>query len=74
MKALWWAAKGDWSAAHEIVAEEDDARCAWVHAHLHRQEGDLANARYWYLRADRPIVDVSLETERNQIIGALLEG
>jgi hypothetical protein len=46
--ALWWAARGDWNAAHEIVMKHDDADCAWVHAHLHRVEGDVSNARYWY--------------------------
>jgi hypothetical protein len=47
---LWWAAKDDWDAAHNIVMAHEDADCAWVHAHLHRVEGDLDNARYWYRR------------------------
>jgi hypothetical protein len=49
--ALWWAAKGDWDAAHRIVQDESDASAAWVHAYLHRVEGDLGNAGYWYRKA-----------------------
>jgi hypothetical protein len=47
LAALWWAAKGDWDAAHKIVQGESDANSAWVHAYLHRVEGDLSNAGYW---------------------------
>jgi len=46
LAALWHAGRGAWDAAHEIVQDEGDANCAWVHAHLHRQEGDLGNAAY----------------------------
>jgi hypothetical protein len=46
--ALWWAGKDDWKKAHQIVMAESSRECAWVHAHLHRREGDLENARYWY--------------------------
>ena len=52
--ALWWAAKGDWDRAHKIVQDESDADAAWVHAYLHRVEGDLGNADYWYQRARQP--------------------
>ena len=44
LAALWWAAKGDWDAAHKIVMNEDSKDAAWVHAYLHRVEGDLSNA------------------------------
>jgi len=70
--ALWWAAKGDWTAAHEIVMAHEDADCAWVHAHLHRAEGDLANARYWYSQAGKPVATTALDAERAAIVAALL--
>ncbi len=52
--ALWHGLRGDWQTAHEIVQAQDDRDSAWVHAWLHRVEGDLANADYWYHRAGRP--------------------
>ena len=52
--ALWWAGKDDWNKAHQIVANGEGSDCAWVHAHLHRVEGDLDNACYWYRQARRP--------------------
>jgi hypothetical protein len=51
--ALWWAGKDDWNKAHQIVANGEGSDCAWVHAHLHRVEGDLDNACYWYRQARR---------------------
>jgi hypothetical protein len=72
LQALWWAAKDDWNAAHEIVMKHDDADCAWVHAHLHRVEGDLPNARYWYRQAGKPVATTALDAEREAIIAALL--
>ena len=51
--ALWWDARGDWKRAHEIAQDVSDADGAWVHAYLHRKEGDLGNAAYWYRRAGR---------------------
>ena len=72
LQALWWAAKDDWNAAHEIVMKHDDADCAWVHAHLHRVEGDASNARYWYRQAGKPVAAGALDDEREAIIAALL--
>ena len=64
LEALWWLGKGDWKRAHECVqAHEGDRDCDSVHAHLHRQEGDLSNAGYWYRRAGRPVFKGSLEEE-----------
>jgi hypothetical protein len=74
LQALWWAAKDDWNAAHNIVMAHEDADCAWVHAHLHRVEGDLDNARYWYRRAGKRTTSDALEVERDAIIAALLQG
>src|SRR5262249_12049462 len=53
--ALWWAAKDQWDKAHGIVMDEANKDCAWVHAYLHRVEGDLSNARYWYRQAGRAV-------------------
>ncbi len=74
LQALWWAAKGDWDRAHKIVQDEDSADAAWVHAYLHRVEGDLPNARYWYRLATRPEASGTLEAEWNSIGAALLAG
>jgi hypothetical protein len=74
LAALWWAANSNWDAAHKIVQEEDDANSAWVHAYLHRVEGDLGNAGYWYRRAGQPVPTSSLQTEWDQIVAALISG
>jgi hypothetical protein len=72
LRALWHAAKGDWNRAHEIVQDEEGADAAWVHAYLHRVEGDLSNAGYWYRRAGRPATKDSLELEWTAIAEGLL--
>lgn len=72
LTALWHDAKGDWQRAHEIVQEEEGAEAAWVHAYLHRKEGDLSNAGYWYRRAGRPVSKASLEDEWETIVSAFL--
>ena len=74
LAALWWAAKGEWDAAHKIVQDESDANAAWVHAYLHRVEGDLSNAGYWYRQAGQPAAKDSLESEWERIVSALEEG
>jgi hypothetical protein len=71
--ALWWAAKGDWEKAHGIVMGEAGRDAAWVHAYLHRVEGDLDNARYWYRQAQRPAATAPLEAEWRAIATALTE-
>jgi hypothetical protein len=71
LKALWWAAKGDWSKAHTIVQDEDSGDAAWVHAYLHRVEGDLGNAGYWYRRAGKPAASDSLDAEWERIVSEL---
>jgi hypothetical protein len=72
LAALWWAGKGDWNKAHEIVQGESGADAAWVHAYLHRVEGDLGNAGYWYRQAGKPVATNPLETEWDEIVSALL--
>jgi len=73
LAGLWWAAKDKWDKAHKLVMDEDSAECAWVHAYLHRLEGDLDNARYWYRRAHRPLATGDLADERDAIAAALLQ-
>lgn len=75
LQALWHDARGDWEKAH-VCAQEDGGRAgAWVHAYLHRKEGDRGNAGYWYVRAGRPMPaeDAALETEWTGIVTALLK-
>jgi hypothetical protein len=72
LAALWWAAKDDWDRAHGLVMDEGGEECAWVHAYLHRVEGDLENARYWYARAGKPAARGQLQVEWDAIVGALL--
>jgi hypothetical protein len=72
LQALWWLAKDDWTKAHDIVMAHDDTDCAWVHAHLHRVEGDLDNARYWYRTADKRPATGALAAERDAIIATLI--
>ena len=74
LEALWHVRKGDWNRAHSIVQEhEGDNACAVVHAHLHRIEGDLANAGYWYRRAGRKAADSALEEEWKSLAAHFLQ-
>jgi hypothetical protein len=72
LAGLWWAAKGQWDNAHKIVQEESGADAAWVHAYLHRVEGDLGNAGYWYRQAGQPVAKDPLEDEWDRIVSAML--
>jgi hypothetical protein len=72
LQALWWDAKGDWKKAHECAQAQDDEFGAWVHAYLHRKEGDLSNAGHWYRQADKKRPDGSLDAEWTAIAKALL--
>jgi hypothetical protein len=73
LAALWWAGKDDWDKAHKLVMGEDGADCAWVHAYLHRFEGDSDNAGYWYRRARRKPAEGDLDAEWACIAAAFLE-
>ena len=74
LRALWFEAKGDWHRAHALAQVEDgDGHAgAWVHAYLHRKEGDESNAAYWYARAGRPVATGNLEAEWRAILTELL--
>ena len=74
LAGLWWAAKGNWDQAHRIVQDDGSRDAAWVHAYLHRVEGDLGNAGYWYRQAGRPAATDSVESEWQRIVSALIEG
>jgi len=73
LRALWHDARGDWDAAHKVAQDVDDNDGAWVHAYLHRKEGDIGNARYWYRRAGRPEATDSLDAEWRRIVVELLQ-
>ncbi|HEY2932731.1 MAG TPA: hypothetical protein VGK99_13390 [Acidobacteriota bacterium] len=73
LQALWQEAKGDWDAAHNTAQDVAGADGAWVHAYLHRKEGDIGNARYWYARARKPEFQEDLIKEWEHIVTALLE-
>ncbi|MEC8137891.1 MAG: hypothetical protein VX624_15360 [Pseudomonadota bacterium] len=72
LQALWHAAKGDWETAHKVAQGDKSESGAWVHAYLHRVEGDLSNAGYWYRKVGRPQASNSLQEEWREIATALL--
>jgi hypothetical protein len=67
LKALWYEAKGKWEQAHQFIQDIETSEAAWIHAYLHRKEGDIANAEYWYRRAGKKRPDVSLQQEWEDI-------
>lgn len=73
MLALWYDAKGEWDKAHNIVQNLSSKAASWIHAYLHRKEGDIANAKYWYMRAEKEIPDLTIELteEWDNIVSAL---
>jgi hypothetical protein len=73
LKALWLDGKGRWDEAHQIVQDIQDANGAWVHAYLHRKEGDQSNAGYWYGMAGKKMPDGSLEREWEEMVMEFLE-
>jgi hypothetical protein len=73
LAGLWWDAKGDWTRAHECAQQVEDPAGAWVHAYLHRKEGDQSNAAYWYHRAGKPISREPLEVEWEEMLKHLLK-
>ncbi len=72
LQALWHDAHGDWERAHALVNDATDADSAWVHAYLHRKEGDQSNASYWYQHAQRPVFSGRFDQEWREIVTTLL--
>jgi hypothetical protein len=72
LRALWHDARGDWESAHGVAQAVEDESGAWVHAYLHRKEGDADNAAYWYRRARQPVATDALTVEWERIVSALL--
>lgn len=68
LKSLWYDAKGDWEKAHDLVDQLTGLDAAWVHAYLHRKEGDIWNADYWYARAKKTRPAYSLEEEWERLV------
>jgi hypothetical protein len=68
----WWDAKGDWKRAHESAQQDEGPEGSWVHAYLHRKEGDQGNAAYWYSRAGKPVCREPLDAEWLGIVRDLL--
>jgi hypothetical protein len=73
LTALWHDARGEWDAAHRVAQDLDDGTGAWIHAYLHRKEGDLDNAAYWYRRAGRPVASDALEAEWERLARAYVD-
>ena len=72
LQALWYDARGDWEKAHTLIQDVEDKDAAWIHAYLHRKEGDNGNADYWYRRAGKNRPPLSLENEWEQIVTTLI--
>lgn len=73
LKALWWERKNYWDTAHEMVQHLPGKDAAWVHAYLHRKEGDIDNAEYWYKKAGKPFSDLDLNNEFRDMVSAFLK-
>ena len=74
LRALWHDARGDWETAHHVAQDIHSEAGSWIHAYLHRKEGDAANAAYWYRRAGKPVASGPLDAEWRAIVAALLTG
>ena len=69
--ALWYDAKGNWEKAHQVIQDVEDKKASAIHAYLHRKEGDIGNADYWYSRAGRKRKDISLEKEWEELVNEM---
>jgi hypothetical protein len=72
LRALWFDGKGNWEQSHKIIQDIEDKHASWIHAYLHRKEGDISNADYWYSKAARKRPSVSLDEEWMQLTGAFI--
>ena len=73
LQGLWYAAKGGWDKAHRTVQDDSSRESAWVHAHLHKQEGDHSNAGYWYAKSPKNTSGLTPEAEWEEIARTLLK-
>lgn len=71
--ALWHDGKNDWETSHNVAQDIHTNDGSWIHAYLHRKEGDLGNAAYWYSRAGKKMPGISLQKEWEQIVTELLK-
>ncbi|MFT4832127.1 MAG: hypothetical protein ACI815_001779 [Psychroserpens sp.] len=72
LKSMWWDVKGNWEASHNIAQEISSHDGSWIHAYLHRKEGDRFNAEYWYRAANKPYPKISLEEEQKVLVAHFL--
>jgi len=72
LQSLWWDAKGDWNKAHDLCQQAASADGDWIHAYLHRKEGDTGNASYWYRRAGKPTCKQESEAEWTELVKTLI--
>lgn len=72
LKALWYDAKDQWKTAHSLIDDMENKKACWVHAYLHRKEGDNNNADYWYTRAGRKRPSASLNIEWKELVNHFL--
>ena len=72
LKSLWYDGKGDWEKSHTTIQDIEDKNAAWIHAYLHRKEGDIWNADYWYNKANKKRPSISLEEEWENLVSAFL--
>jgi hypothetical protein len=73
LEALKLDKSGEWERAHELAQQVENADGYWLHAYLHRKEGDIGNAGYWYRRAGKPVAEDSLESEWERLHAAFSE-
>lgn len=73
LKALWFDAKGDWEGSHNIAQDMDSTMGSWIHAYLHRKEGDAFNAAYWYRKAGKDYTEISVKDELRNMVAFVLE-
>ncbi|MGN6164698.1 MAG: hypothetical protein ACTHOF_09175 [Flavisolibacter sp.] len=68
LQALWFDGKGNWQEAHRLIQDVGDEKAAWIHAYLHRKEGDVWNADYWYSKAGKIRPSISLDDEWHNLV------
>ncbi|WP_343486078.1 hypothetical protein [Allomuricauda sp. d1] len=72
LQSLWYDAKGNWHTAHDLIDGSNDSTAKWIHAYLHRKEGDEWNAGYWYRQAGKSFPKMTLDEEAKQLVLEIL--